>query len=192
MRKSAVVLEGIFARIDILDDLLVLISKVAVGPVAAAVKGVHAPRDIKGKATSVLRSLGFKSKSMEDDATGAIWSRIPPTISVSCATVPDRIFSSSSIAAEVAIPVAASSNNNTTGDGGENGLLYEKPNQLSVGEYKSIIAAIFDEYHEKMEMLEARIQVEAADVVEEKEDGNVDETTTVDVTPSTVEGNVAE
>eukprot|EP00758_Cryptobia_borreli_P001162 Tbor_TRINITY_DN1993_c0_g1::TRINITY_DN1993_c0_g1_i1::g.3470::m.3470 len=76
-------LDSIFKKIDLLEEHVLNIISV-VTPIYAAVKDIHDPRDIRGKAVNLLKSIGFSkgSKVLEGNrnSADAMWSRIPPFI----------------------------------------------------------------------------------------------------------------
>lgn len=77
---AAEVLEDTFYRIDVLHAKVEYLNYFVVQPLSQAVKIIHKPKDLKGKAISVLKSFGFKSSSSDEAEAEAMWSRIPPFV----------------------------------------------------------------------------------------------------------------
>ena len=119
LAEAAKTLEDTFRRIDLLHAKVAYLNAYVAQPLAAAVKNIHAPRDLKGKALSVLKSFSILKSaaskigggSKEEEAE-AMWSRIPPFVLIGgpvgvSSTVPAGVHPSASSSASSSAAAAA-------------------------------------------------------------------------------------
>lgn len=72
-------LEAVFEQIDDINAVLGDISE-KVGVVAAQSKAIETPMSVRERGASILKSFGFKNKSVAETASASIWARVPPHI----------------------------------------------------------------------------------------------------------------